>query len=252
MNYPCIIKPSRIQDVKAIIGGRKGWIARDLAEFDRVILAIPPEAGMLLVQEIVPGPESAITLFCGYVDSRGQMHQPFTARKLRQYPPGFGSASMVQSAAEPESRAIAERLLAAVGYRGIAAAEFKRDPASGALKIIEINARPSLWFSLSTAAGKQVIMAAYSALAGLGTMPAEIPQSDGIRWRYTLKDIRSALFYCANPSFVLPPPDTAVLGPAGKRVSPVFAWDDPGPALVELVNFGRKSVSRMGRMIFGR
>lgn len=159
---------------------------------------------------------------------------------------------MAQSAAEPESRAIAERLLAAVGYRGIAAAEFKRDPSSGALKIIEINARPSLWFSLSSAAGKRVILAAYSDLAGLEAMPAEIPQYDRVRWRYTLKDIRSALFYRAHPSFVLPPPDTAVLGPARKQVSPVFAWDDLGPALAELVNFGRKSVSRMGRSIFER
>ncbi|MEZ5645269.1 MAG: hypothetical protein R3E99_08985 [Burkholderiaceae bacterium] len=120
--YPCMIKPSRIHDIKNLMAGQKGWIAEDAAAFDRLGAAIPAGAGVLLLQEIVPGPESAITLHATYVDRSGAFRQPISARKLRQYPPGFGSASLVVSEAQDEARDLARRLLGALDYRGIAAA----------------------------------------------------------------------------------------------------------------------------------
>ena len=60
--YPAMIKPARIQDVKHLMAGQKGWILRSPSEFDSILPRIPREAGTLLMQEIVPGPESGITL----------------------------------------------------------------------------------------------------------------------------------------------------------------------------------------------
>ena len=170
--YPAMIKPARIQDVKHLMAGRKGWIVRSPSDFDAVLPLIPVEAGTLLMQEIVPGPESAITLWCGYLDASSQVRQRFTARKLRQYPAGFGSASLVQSEHCPETAEIAERLLSALGYRGIAAAEFKRHPETGALKIIEVNPRPSLWFSVATRAGVPLVETAIAEATGKRLPPA--------------------------------------------------------------------------------
>ncbi|MCB2017003.1 MAG: hypothetical protein KDF54_05770 [Hydrogenophaga sp.] len=244
--YPCMIKPSRIHDVKHLMDGQKGWIANDEAAFDRLVGAIPPEAGVLLLQEIVPGPESAISLHATYVDRSGAFCQPVSARKLRQFPPGFGSASLVVTAPDDGSRDPARRLLQALGYRGIAAAEFKRDPRDGRLKVIEINARPSLWFALASGAGQRLVLAAYHDLAGTGQSLAEIGQTDGVVWRYAFKDMYSALFYRLRPGFLLPPPDTAVAG-ARRRVYPVFAADDPLPMLAEWGHFARKALSRLAR-----
>ena len=245
--YPCMVKPSRIHDVKSLMAGQKGWIAEDAAAFDRLRAQIPAAAGVLLLQEIVPGPESAITLHATYVDRSGAFRQPISARKLRQYPPGFGSASLVVSAPEDGSRDIARRLLGALGYRGIAAAEFKRDPRDGRLKVIEINARPSLWFALATGAGQRLTLAAYHDLAGTGQSLPENAQTDGVVWRYAFKDMYSALFYRFRKGFVLPPPDTAVVGGVRRRVHPVFAADDPLPMLAEWWHFVRKALARLGR-----
>lgn len=241
--FPCMIKPALIQRLKDQMRGKKGWIARDEREYQAQIAKLPPEAGTLLGQEIVPGPESDITLWCGYL-SDGAVLNGFTARKLRQFPPGFGSASLAQSHPEPESTQIAVRLLQKLGYRGVASAEFKRDPKTGALKIIEINVRPSLWFSLTTAAGRQVVLSAYRDLAGLSQIE-EHAQIQGVRWCYGVKDLYSRIFYARNPGFILPSPDVRTAGPAKARTYAVFAWGDPLPAVAELWNFARKALRRL-------
>jgi D-aspartate ligase len=247
INYPCMIKPSRIHDIKAEMGGRKGWAVRDAQQFDSTVRQIPEQAGVLLLQEIVPGPESEITLYCAHFDSASRPRQHFTARKLRQYPPGFGSASLVQATAEDESRSVAERLLSSLGYRGIAAAEFKRDSTSGELKIIEINVRPSLWFSLTEAAQRQPVLAAYHELAGTDEELADRVQANGVRWRYTLKDVWSVLFYRLRPHFLLPPPNVDAVGAARATTHPVWAADDPLPAAFEWIHFVLKSLRRLRR-----
>lgn len=245
--YPCMIKPSRIHDVKGVMAGKKGWIAEDAAGFDRVVAGIPPEAGVLLLQEIVPGPESDITLFAAYRHAGGQVLQPVTGRKLRQFPPGFGSASLVMTRPEDDSRAIAEKLLSILLYTGIAAAEFKRDPRDGALKVIEINARPSLWFALAGAAGQKLTLAAYHDLAGTGQVLPEAGQTDGVVWRFVFKDLYSAMFYRLRPGFLLPAPDTSARRAAVRHVYAVFATDDPAPLFAEWFQLTRKAVSRFAR-----
>lgn len=248
--FPCMIKPSRIHDIKDQMRGKKGWVARDEADFGRAIAEIPDNAGVLLAQEIVPGPESEITLFCGFFDDAGECQQAFTCRKLRQYPPGFGSASLVESGPEQDSLAKAEAFLKALSYRGIAAAEFKRGP-DGTLKIIEINPRPSLWFSASTASGRFVTLAAYRAMAGLSA-PEDRPQKQGVLWRYALKDLFSSVFYRLKRDFLLPAPHTPSFLNFNRTTWAVFATDDPAPVLGELANFGRKGArALMSRLTRG-
>jgi len=242
--YPAMIKPARIQDVKHLMAGRKGWIVRSPSDFDAVLPLIPAEAGTLLMQEIVPGPESDITLWCGYLDSAGQVCQRFTARKLRQYPAGFGSASLVQSETCPETAEIAEQLLTALGYRGIAAAEFKRHPATGALNIIEMNPRPSLWFSVATRAGVPLVETAIADARG-ATLPLVARQKDGVLWRYTAKDLASRLFYARNRDFVLPAPDLSRMAPVTGHADVTGARDDPAPSFGELVAFAGKLTRRL-------
>jgi predicted ATP-grasp superfamily ATP-dependent carboligase len=242
--YPSMIKPARIQDVKHLMAGQKGWIVKNTAEFDATLQRIPFKDGTILMQEIVPGPESNITLWCGYLDANGEVRQRFTARKLRQYPAGFGSASLVQSETCSETAKIAEGLLCAMGYRGIAAAEFKRHPETGTLKIIEVNPRPSLWFSLSTKAGVPLIETAVSEACGK-PLPAFRKQADGMLWRYASKDLASRVFYLRNRNFVLPEPDLTRMTQVVGRADVSGAWDDPAPAAGEVISLANKLVKRI-------
>jgi len=244
VTYPCIVKPARIQEVKHLMSGKKGWVLESAADFDRIVPTIPSEAGTILMQEIIPGPEHLITLWCGYIDKSGDVRQRFTARKLRQYPPGFGSASLVQSEVDEESAEMAERLLVALGYHGIAAAEFKRHPKTGALTIIEVNPRPSLWFSVSTAAGVLIVKTAIAELTG-NTLPDRATQKNGVRWRYLIKDLATMLFYYRSKNFVLPAPDTTFSGSAKSHADVVGTLRDPGPAVAETIQYIRKFLSRL-------
>jgi D-aspartate ligase len=250
--YPCFIKPSLIHTIKAELNGQKGWVARDEREFEQILSELPAEIGTLLVQEIVPGPESNITLCCTYMDRTGTPTQTFTARKLRQYPPGFGSASLVVSCPEPETRQLTERFLRAAGYFGIAAAEFKRDSRTGQLKIIEINCRPSLWFSASTAADKFLSLAAYRDLTGSDVEVLEKEQKQGIFWRYAIKDAYSAAFYLLNHKFILPSPHLKACGMPHGTVNAVFSPDDPMPMFLELFDYAVRAPRRMLSGKFGR
>ncbi len=242
--FPCLIKPSEIHAVKDYMAGRKVLIARGRAEFDAMVSGLPADDLIWLVQEIIPGPESEITLYCAHFGADGAPQQAFTARKLRQYPPGFGSASLVRSEDLPETRELAERLLTGIGYRGIAAVEFKRDPRDGKLKAIEANARPSLWFAAAAAAGKRVALAAYNELAGRPA-PGDRAQTNGVQWRYLLKDLYARAFYWRRGDFILPPPALKALGAPKRRVMPVFDPADLRPSVDEMTNYASKLKRRM-------
>ena len=77
--------------------GKKSFIAADTEAFSQIATKLKKSMHPWLVQEIIPGPESNITLFGGYFSKNNKLQQAFTARKLRQFPPGFGSASWVKS-----------------------------------------------------------------------------------------------------------------------------------------------------------
>jgi predicted ATP-grasp superfamily ATP-dependent carboligase len=244
--FPCILKPMLIHRATRFLRGKKVLLAKDRIEFEALTERIPEGLDGWLVQEVIPGPESNITLFGGYFDRAGKPLQTFTARELRQYPIGFGSASLVRSEHCQETLTQSIEFLTAIGFQGVCGTEFKRDPRDGKLKIIEINPRPTLWFGVTHAAGRRIVETACRDLVGL-PVNAHTPQVDGIVWRYALKDIYSRLYYrFKGKHFILPPPeidgsDVRVNG----RTWPVFDLSDPLPALIEPIQFLKKLTGRM-------
>ncbi len=253
LQFPIIVKPALIHRVKAFMAGRKVLIARTRSEFTDIRAGLPDADTTWLVQEIVPGPESNITLYCAYFDRLGQPHHAFTARKLRQYVPGFGSASLVLSADLEETRELSEFILQKVGFQGIVGTEFKRDPRDGKLKMIEINPRPTLWFGVSYAAGKRISLAAFRDLTNQ-PMPPDQKQQDGVLWRYFWKDLYSSSFYkWKRGSFVLPAPEIGEVLSAKvtMKMGPVFDWSDMAPVYGELSNYARKLITRLSGPVKG-
>jgi D-aspartate ligase len=242
--FPCLLKPALVHKARPFLRGAKLLIAQDRDALRRQFARLPPDSGGWLLQEIIPGPESLITVFGAHMARDGQARQPFVARKLRQYPPGFGSASLALSESCEETARLSQDFLRTIGFHGICGTEFKRDPRDGRLKIIEINPRPTLWFALSRAAGKHITEAWARELRGQPAA-AEQPQRDGVLWRYLLKDLAARHFYRRrHADFVLPPPQAAAPQRVRGRSWAVFDWRDPLPALLEPLLYLRKFAAR--------
>ena len=242
--FPCILKPLLIHRAKHLLKGQKVLLLRDRAGLEQVLSSLPEDVGGWLVQEIIPGPESELTLVGAAFSREGRELQRFSGRKLRQYPAGFGSASLVSSERCPESERIALDFLAAIGFRGLCGVEFKRDPRDGLLKMIEINPRPTLWFQITHDAGQRLLAAACLDLLGRAP-PAAEPQAEDVCWRYAIKDFASARFYRRHPDALpFPAPDTSTAANLRRRAWPVFDARDPLPALAEPIGYLRKAWSR--------
>ncbi|MEM9255724.1 MAG: hypothetical protein AAGA91_09760 [Pseudomonadota bacterium] len=242
--FPCILKPTLIHLAKDYLKGAKVLVVANVDELLDRFRSIPAATGSWLLQEIIPGEESNITLLAGYRGGNEHADDVLTARKVRQYPPGFGSASRVVSEDCEETIAITKAFLGAVGYRGLYGAEYKRDPRDGQLKIIEINPRPTLWFQISHDARKRLAYRAYCDLTER-PLPPTVPQLNGVLWRYGLKDFSSMLFYKRHAGAFLLPPPRLNTGPAKIASSwPVFSMTDPLPFIAELWVYVKKLLRR--------
>lgn len=246
LRFPCILKPTLIHQVRQHMAGRKVIYVKDLDSYRRAVDSIPNSPSDWLVQEVVEGPESNIALYGAYFDADSKPHQAFTATKVRQYPPGFGSASLVRSSPQGEVGELTEFLLSRMNYTGIAGSEFKWDERDKQYKIIEINPRPTLWFGLTHHCGKRIVAAAFSNLSG-EEMPEELPQRNDVVWKYAGKDFVSNLKYWRRArDITLKKPEVSKnLREVKRTVYPVASMNDPKPLYGEFRNYLVKIANRL-------
>ncbi len=267
---PFFCKPRRIDKHRGQLPGKKGIIIQSQADWRAWRTRFGTMAADWLCQEIIAGAEDNIVLYAGALDPKGRLLGQFTARKLRQYPPGFGSASLVASESLPEVAQRATAFLQKTGFAGVCCGEFKWCPRRQDWVAIEFNPRPSLWYAAATASGNPLVtLALADALASAGhgdgyrmsgtsATPSSKVIADGfpgdfspqVLWRYGLKDLASARFYRRHgQDFVLEPPDPHRHGVAAKKrkVAAVFSWKDPLPVAAEWLNYARKTWRRWGK-----
>ncbi len=249
---PFLLKPVEIHRIAAQMRGKKVLVVQGRGDWCATAETCRVLGGQWLAQEIIPGPESNLVLYAAYFNQRGEACEEFTARKLRQYPPYFGSASLVASEPLPVVVEASRHCLGALSFQGVVGTEFKLDPRDGSYKLIEINPRPTLWFAATHAAGKRIALAAFSDLGGI-SRPATGCEEEAVVWRYGLKDLASAWHYFRhgqrNP--VLPPPELPQLSISRRQCWPVFSQQDWRPVVTELGVYANKAVQRLQRQSSG-
>lgn len=176
----------------------------------------------LLVQQLVPGPESAIESYHAYIDSGGDTAGEFTGRKIRTFPPRYGNSSAVEIVDVPDVAALGRSALSALGVRGVAKVDFKRDD-RGRLHLLEINPRFNLWHHPAALAGVYLPAIVDADLTGC-TRPRGRRPTRHVTWCAPLLDVRAA--HMAGT------PAVAWLRWA-RRCQAIsgLAWDDPLPFL---------------------
>lgn len=222
---PCYVKPALGHEWRRVRRGKLA-IARSTQEL-REVLQEFLELGLVAIpMEIVPGQDGAVCSVSTYIDRTGRIVGWRTKRKLRQYPVRAGNGSTQEICDEPEVARIGLALLEAIGHRGAATVEFRRDPRDNSLRLIEINPRTSLCQELLTASGFDTPLIAYHDALGL-PLP-RIPPARARRWVSLGDDFRAYRQLRQEGSLTT----WQWLASLAKcRSFAYFAWDDPGPFL---------------------
>jgi D-aspartate ligase len=182
----------------------------------------------VMATEIIPGWDDQYMSYYTYIDDNAKPLFHFTKRKLRGYPIHFGLWCYQVTQWLPEVADLGLRFCRAVGLRGVANIEFKRDARDGRLKLIECNHRFTAANELLLRAGVDVAQIAY--LRALGKpAPGVSSFRQGLYMWHPTEDLAGFLAYKAVGEIST----TGWLQSLAHRQNfPVFRWTDPYPSLI--------------------
>jgi|SRR5579875_1302306 predicted ATP-grasp superfamily ATP-dependent carboligase len=147
-----------------------------------------------MIQEYIPGGDEMTWMFNGYFDHTSDCKIGFTGRKLRNYPPYFGGASLGVCAHNEEVARMTVEFMKAIGYRGPLDIGYRYDTRDGRYKVHDVNPRIGATFRLFVGQnGMDVARALYQDMTGQQVQPAAL--QEGRKWIVEDCDWISALRY---------------------------------------------------------
>jgi D-aspartate ligase len=223
LRFPLIVKPSIRQRASwsALGEGRKAVRIDSPSELAALWSKASRAGVRITVQELIAGDESAIESYHVYVDRSDRIVAAFTGRKLRTYPATFGDSTALITTDAEDVAALGRQIVTRLRLRGVAKLDFKRD-AAGALALLEINPRFTLWHHLGARAGLNIPALVYHELAGSAPPRETVRARTGVRWCRVWPDVKAA----HDQRIPLIRWMTWALGCEAKST---VAWDDPGP-----------------------
>ena len=256
LDFPVVIKPA-----SSIGMGQHGQVsltvqyAMDRAELHHKVRHILHH-GRVLLQEYFAGVGVGIEL----IAEHGRILYAFQHQRLHEYPlTGGGSSLRRSTAVDPHLLEVAAQLMAALRWHGVAMVEFKHRPATGELRLMEINGR--FWGSLplAVAAGADFPCMLYELLVE-GRINDRPPARDDVVCRNLTRDLKwyeSVIRRDAPEPFVSYPNRRQILADTALMLSPrhhfdVQSWQDPLPGLVELGRVARTQARRIGDYLAAR
>jgi predicted ATP-grasp superfamily ATP-dependent carboligase len=245
--FPLILKPKAIHQQREWLKGKKLFLCSSETELDQIRKIPQFRPGEWTLQALVDGPESNIIVTGCLRLEDGSIPVTFCGRKLRQYPPNFGSASLLVSAHDDEAVNTSHKLIETLNFCGITGIEFKRSARDNKLYLIEINPRPGLWFGATTNNGDLLIREQLRAWFGSQIEVESKKETKPVLWRYTFKDASSKLFHWKNKDRGVLPQPIIDIPRSHQRVWAVWSSRDPMPAMTEIGGYLRKAISRIVR-----
>lgn len=162
LEFPVVAKAANSSVYEGMhFAGKQKIYKIDSAEELRSTFRMIRDAGFrdrFVVQELIPGGDTAMRSITAYVDQRGEVTLLASAQVLLQehQPLMIGNPAAMVTTPFPELMEQAERLLKYVGYRGFANFDIKVDPRDGIAKFFEVNPRIGRNNFYVTAAGANV------------------------------------------------------------------------------------------------
>jgi predicted ATP-grasp superfamily ATP-dependent carboligase len=188
LRFPQVVKPRiaaqwRQKGVWEAVGARKAFLVESAEELRDEYLRISSISPEIMLQQYVYGVDSDVAVCCCFINAKHEMAAYFTARKLRQNPPLFGTGCAVETVNVPEIVPLAKHLLQGSGYCGIAEVEFKRDARAGKWFLIEVNPRHWDQHEIGTHIGVNLSWIAYQDMIGRPCTP-QVPRKPTAQFRW--------------------------------------------------------------------
>jgi predicted ATP-grasp superfamily ATP-dependent carboligase len=137
-DFPIVLKPRKGS------GSRGIKVCQNIEEYNNVKHQYESsDLGIPMVQEFIPPGGDAIGASFLYYQGKEVCH--FVHRRIREFPVSGGPSTLCESIINPEAIEFGRRLLEGLNWNGVAMVEFKQDPRSGELVLMEIN--PRIWGS---------------------------------------------------------------------------------------------------------
>nr|WP_203615433.1 ATP-grasp domain-containing protein [Streptomyces sp. SID13726] len=150
LGLPVVAKWSRPWLLPVDGGLRSTVVVRSTQQARELYLRSGEAGSRLLLQEFLPPNPDGDWFFHGYADRSGTVRAGGPGVKELSWPRGAGLTAVGHWRSGPRVTALAERLVDALGYRGILDLDFRRCGTSGDYHLLDFNPRPGAQFRLFT------------------------------------------------------------------------------------------------------
>ncbi|WP_114855039.1 carboxylate--amine ligase [Brachybacterium sp. YJGR34] len=184
LGWPLVAKASRSSAYNAVSfpGKRKVFEIADRAQLTDLVgrLTAAGYRDRFVLQEMIPGDDTAMLSVTAYVDSRGTVTLLGGAQVLlEEHTPGaLGNPAAMFTTDLPEVFDQSVRFLEHTGYRGYANFDVKIDPRDGVAKFFEVNPRIGRNNYYMTAAGANVAEPVVADLVEERELPRAVPRQE--------------------------------------------------------------------------
>ncbi|WP_066496623.1 carboxylate--amine ligase [Abyssisolibacter fermentans] len=226
IGFPCIVKPT---DSPPFVSKFrvKMFKCYNMDELKLAIMKANSENLEVIVQRIIPGFDDHMYTFDAYLNQDCKVTHWITCQKLRQYPINFGASAYTRQKYVQELYDIGTPFLEAIGYKGFAEIEFKKDEKTGKFYLIEINARTTTLNTLLRKCGINFPLLAYNELTKVDIGSNAIKHDTGIVFRYMFEDMLSIRKYIKTKQLSRVEVFKSLFA---KKAPAIWSIDDPAPA----------------------
>lgn len=195
--YPVVVKPARAgcwhrPGIDPALSRCRAVQVEDAQALMRLCCQLAPHGLELVIQDRVPGDVDQQWTVHACIARGGTPVALATTRTLRNWPADFGPACHLETVAMPALEAEARAMLQRLKLRGMVSMNFRRDPHTGRMWLLEINPRASGASLLLARAGLNLPARVHREVCGRPPLP-ETPWRTGLRYRHGRVDLRAFL-----------------------------------------------------------
>ena len=229
--FPLVVKPAVMYSFHRIFG-KKAFRCNNIEELRSRCEAIQERMPLssVVVQEFLSGGAKTLYSF-GTFAVEGEPKAWVEANRIRQNPMDFGnSTTFAVTCYISEIEECARKILRETHYTGLAEVEFMYDESCKCYKFLEINTRAWKWHSISIGLGFGFLS---EMIYYLNHQPGTFREnSQSVAWVERLTDFAIIAKETLKGRMNL---FQAVKSYRQKKVSAVWSWKDPLPALMYLI-----------------